>query len=187
MRKTLFAILLALALVLIPAGNAFALTTADVDVTATPAILSISNTPDAWPINSPNTIIKSTTYYSNPGNETTDPGGVVLDSECLFTVTNNGQITADIGIAFPNFTGGAAWANSGTGSATTVAFGASAYVEGGSTPGMTLTVATVPNVIPDLAGGADICWGLRVATPTLVQTVGGLMTAVVVLTAEESL
>lgn len=51
MRKTLFAILLALALVLIPVSTAFAATTATVNVTATPSIVSISNAPATWEVN----------------------------------------------------------------------------------------------------------------------------------------
>jgi len=48
MRKTLLAILLAVALIVIPVGNALAASTADVTVTATPGWVSITNTPDAY-------------------------------------------------------------------------------------------------------------------------------------------
>src|SRR4030042_1817321 len=97
MRKTLFAIMLALALVLIPVGSAFAATTANVTVTATPEILSFTNAPDNWPINTGVLLIRGTTYYSNPGAETTDPSaGGIADGECRFDLYNEGDIALDI-------------------------------------------------------------------------------------------
>jgi hypothetical protein len=190
MKRTILAILLALALVVIPVSSAFAETTQDVTVTASPAILSISNTPDNWPIDSPNKMTHNTTYWSNDVDNTTAPGEPVAAADCRFTVTNNGDITADIGISFPDFDDGAAtllMPNSDTGSATATEFGAKAYREGDANSGAytTLTVASVDDVITNLAGTETKNWGLQVETQTNVFTDGTPMQSVVVLTAEE--
>ena len=140
MRKTLFAIMLALALVLIPVGSAFAATTATVTVTATPSILSITQCPgylgSKLALSTPVTkIVRNTTYYSNPLGDTTAPtGAAVVDGECRFTLTNNGDVNVDITI---NMTDLGTMTN-GEGGYTVngaTSFGASAYVSGSAWPG----------------------------------------------------
>ena len=86
MRRTLIAIVMALALVLIPVGSAFALTTADVTVTATPGFVSITNLPDSW-----------------------DAGTILADTDVdtgghYFTITNASTVAMDINIQCDGWT-----------------------------------------------------------------------------------
>ncbi len=195
MRKIIVAIVLALVLVVSVAVPVVADTTAEVTVTATPAIISISNLPIDWTMNDSgatapgdDAIRHATTYYSNDaGNLIPPTGGGVLDAECRFTVTNDGTVNVDIAIAFADFTLGHAMANSDTGSATATAFGARAYVSGDTTPGPALTVAGTADVIINLPHTASNTkkWGLEVATRTDAFTDPTTMQATVTLTATE--
>jgi len=185
---------LALVLVVSAAVPAFAADTAEVTVTATPAIISISNLPIDWTMNDSaaggdDAIRHATTYYSNDAGNLIPPTGAgVLDAECRFTVTNDGTVNVDIAIAFADFTSGHAMANSDTGSATTTAFGARAYVSGDTTPGPALTVAGTADVIIDLPHTESNTkkWGLEVATRTDAFTDPTSMEATVTLTATEA-
>jgi len=90
-RKTLIAILMALALVVIPVGSAFAQDEDTVTVSATPAYVSIDNNPD------------------------TDSFGVVTEGstpnlsggETNFTITNSSSVAIDITIKCSGWDGGA--------------------------------------------------------------------------------
>ena len=200
MKKTLFAVMLALALVLIPVGSAFAATTADVDVTATPAILSITNAPEAWDINNvafPNgtgMILHNDTYWSNNLDNNVAPTvGGALATECRFAVTNNGDIIADVEVTFPDFDDGGTppvvlMPNNNDGAATADNFGAKVYRELDVPAAYTFVESTgTPAVFADMDPTDIVNWGLQVATKTTVFTVDTPMQAVVTLTAEESL
>jgi hypothetical protein len=76
-RKTLIAILIALALVVIPVGSALAATTADVTVTATPTFISITNSPSSYDFG---VVAESST--PNTG-------------ETNFTITNSSSVAID--------------------------------------------------------------------------------------------
>lgn len=192
MRKIVVAAVLALILVASAAVPAFAADTAEVTVTATPAIISISNLPIDWTMNDSaaggdDAIRHATTYYSNDaGNLIPPTGGGVLDAECRFTVTNDGTVNVDIAIAFLDFTLGHAMPNSNTGSATATEFGARAYVSGDMTPGPPLTVtgADVITGLPHTVSNTKK-WGLEVATRTGAFTDQTTMQATVTLTATE--
>lgn len=97
MKKTLIAILMALALALVPVGNAFAATTADVTVTATPAFISITLAPGqtTWPIG-------VVTAGSTPSTTTT-----------YFTIDNTSTVQTDqtIGVTTATWSGGVTWAH----------------------------------------------------------------------------
>ena len=153
MKRTLFAILLALALVLIPVGSAFADTDATVDVTAHPSILSITNAPATWEVNGLVTpgikIARNTTYYANPLGDTTAPtGGGVLDGECNFTLTNTGDVAADVTIAMTDLGTMTIVAGGYTVNGAT-SFGASAYISGLAFPGGNVNLFTAPAVFFD--------------------------------------
>ena len=167
MRKTLLAILLALALTVVPAAGAFAATSQNVEITATPAYISISNSPGAWVINDVadaggKTILPDTLYYSNPLGDTTSPTvGGVLATECRFTITNTSSVAIDLTIVFPNHIGGDASSNSNTGSNDTTSFGAKTYFTGQASAAWVIAKNAGSDVGYDaLAATTDIEWGL---------------------------
>ena len=195
MRRIIVATVLTLMLVVSAAVPAFAASTDTVTVTATPAIISISNAPSAWTMNDSgattagdDAIRNATTYYSNDNDNTVAPSNPALDSECRFTVTNDGTVNVDIAIAFADFTLGHAMPNSDSGSATATEFGARAYVSQVATPGPALTVVGTADVITNLPHSASNTkkWGLQVATRTDAFTDDTQMQATVTLTATEA-
>jgi len=103
-RKTLLAILLALALVVIPAVGVLAAPSQDVTITATPATyVSISNNTPSWTVG---TVDKNTDYWWK-GSAPSWPLG---DGGCTATITNDGNVTENIAIKGANFTsGGVGW------------------------------------------------------------------------------
>ena len=197
MRKTLFAILLALALVLIPVGSAFAATTADVDVTATPSILSITvvdkggtPTPANWVVNdvgevTGQRIVRNTDYYSNPVDDETAPSNPVLAGECHFTLDNDGDVTADIDINMTDL--GAMTIIAGGYTVNDAdSFGASAYIEGLAWPGAVVNLFTADTLFLDDFAPGDIDFGVALLTQSGSFTVPGDLTGNINLTAEES-
>jgi|GEM_PF-1611224 len=196
MRRIIIATVLALVLAVSAAVPAFAFsTTADVTVSATPAIVSISNDPSAWTMNDStataggdNVIRKATTYYSNDAGNLIAPAATVIDADCRFTVTNDGTVPVDIAIDMADFVGGLdPMVNSDLGTADVGKFGAKAYVSGGSNAGTPITVAGVADVIanlPDSTGNTKK-WGLIVATQTDDFTDATLTDSAVTLTASE--
>jgi len=166
--------MLALALVVIPAGNAFAANTATVTVTATPAKLSITVvdktapfTPASWVVNDVaegggKLILKSTTYYANPLGDTTVPVGVV-DGECLFTLTNDGDVNADVTISMTDLglmtiVAGGYLVNGAT------SFGASAYISGTAFPGGNVNLSTAPAAFQTTMVPGSVDWGVALLT-----------------------
>lgn len=190
-------------------SGAQAATSDTIEVTATPAWVAISVTPDSWLVNSlpdqdatpdpspalrtgDSLIRRNATYYSNPtlvkGNVTGPAGATWADSECLFTLTNNSTVTADIYVSFPNFTGGQTMTNGGTGTPGANTFGAYTYVSGGSAAGI-LAVAdnSTDKVKADVAAdNGTFKFGLKLLTQTAKWTVQGTMTSTVLVSAFEA-
>jgi len=195
MRKILVSAVLALVLVTSAAVPAFAADYADVTVTATPAIIAITNAPTDWTMNDSgatapgdDAIRHASTYYSNDADNTAQPSATVDDGECRFLLTNTGTLNLDIAIAFSDFTLGDTMPNSDTGSATATDFGAKAYVSGDSFPGSELTVAGTAQVIANLPHTASNTkkWGVVVYTRTDAFTSTTSMEATITLTATEA-
>jgi hypothetical protein len=104
MKKTILAILLALAMVLMPVGSAFADTTAGVTITATPTYIALTNSQATWTMG---TIVENTTYYWTADGLV--PAEPLSDGDMKSTITNTGSVTEDIDIKCANFTGGTPW------------------------------------------------------------------------------
>lgn len=209
MRKTILAILLALALVLIPVGNAFAASSVGVTVVATPAILSIDVTPLSWCINwadtagghsgpaylpyGDNVTRWNTLYFSNPLGDNVTPTslGAVGDTECLFTFTNNTIAPIKITCKMGDFVGGDLMKNGGGGwnlTPTDNVFGASAYVSNTAWPTAAVTLSYTDNLtVPSLAAspgpGNTIKWGVALYTQADAFTVAGEMNSTITCTA----
>jgi hypothetical protein len=106
MKRILVTLLLVSALVLTQAIPAFAATTADVTITATPEYLSItvSNSPNTWAIGA---IAEATTVYWTA--DTLVPAEPLVDGDMKETITNAGSVTSDVTVECADFTGGAGW------------------------------------------------------------------------------
>jgi hypothetical protein len=91
MRKTLIALLLAVALTVIPVGSALAASTQDVTITATPTFISITN--DSATGNN---------YNFGVVAESGTPG----TGETYFTITNDSTVDIDIDIQCDGWEGG---------------------------------------------------------------------------------
>ena len=189
-RLRLILILGVAALLIIPAGAVLAATSQDVEVTATPSYMSIANAPATWAINDVadaggKTILKGTTYYSNPLGDTTVPSDPVVDGECRFTITNTSSVAIDLTVNFPSHTGGDASTNGDTGSAGATSFGAYSYCTGMTySTGKVIAKITGSDAMKTgLAATTNIKWGLTYSSQTDDWGSGTAMTSTVVITA----
>lgn len=177
MRRLIVSLALALVLVFSFALPAFALTTADVTVTATPEYLAITNTGGNWTIG---IVAENTTKWGTAtGAAPTEAG--FLDTEMKWTATNTGSIDSDIGVHTHNFTGTVGWTLSGTvvGLNTVVlAFGKTGTV--GKAACLKLVDTTSQELSHQLAAGGHIDWCMYLDTGTFDE--GSAKSATVTLT-----
>ena len=170
MKKTILAILMAVALIVIPVGNALAASSVDVTVTASPAVISLTVLPTTWDINDEvagdGLVRINTTYYANPTGDETAPNNPVVDGDCRFTFTNDGTVNIDIACDFADFTSGDAMQNSEGGYTVNGAndFGASGYASGAAWPGGAVDFLSTGSAefIDDLAVSGTIMWGAAI-------------------------
>ena len=190
MRKTLIAIALALALVTVPVGSAFAANPVVVSVTATPAYVSLSLDVNTWEINGiavPGSKIKpSTTYYANPLGDTTVPATPIVAGACRFQFTNDGNVAINITCNFVDFAGIVMTNGAGgytVSGATT--FGASGYAVGVDLPGVIFKKPTTGSGV--FISGLDATnvkkWGVALKTQSGVFTSATPMTSTITCTA----
>jgi len=166
-RRTIIAILLALALAVIPAANAFAAKTADVTVTATGAKLSIAIT--AGSPHDFGTVLESDT---------------VASALTQFTLTNNGTVAADIVIHGHNSTvggGGTLWTLADAPGTDTYAM----QFSRNSAPGWTVIKTTDVTYMSNLAALGTDQFGLQLSTPTSITDTTNQQTMLVTLTASK--
>jgi len=189
---------MALALVVIPAGNAFAASSVGVTVTADPLFLSITNLPTTWTINGlgggteSGQIAVNTTYYANPipnADDTTPPSATVLGTECYFEVTNAaGAETCDLTVTWGAFTGGGAdMTNSDLGTNDTTKYGAYCWYSGMTTYASSKvpvkTSASTKMYTTGLAAAGTLKWGVEIKTRTNDWTGGTASTSTLTITA----
>ena len=196
MRKTLIAILLALALTVVPAAGVFAASSQDVTVTADPLYLCITNTPNTWTINGlgggteSGKIKPNITYYANPitdGDDTTPPSATVVDSECNFTVTCcTGAVTCDLTVTWGAFTtGDADMTNSDAGTNGVDTYGAYCWYSGMLYANKVIVQTSGSAKMYDagLAADASLKWGVEILTRTNDWTGGTSSTSTLTITA----
>jgi uncharacterized ubiquitin-like protein YukD len=111
----------------IPVG-ATATTSQNITVTNTPQFISISNNTSTYNFNATGAahlgVLPNTTYYSNPGGQTTAPtSGGVVDGECAFDITDASSVAVDLTVNAADMSTGSD--NSTNGNTTTP--GASSY------------------------------------------------------------
>lgn len=189
--RLLIAIVAAMVMALLPTTGALAATTAPVTITALPAYIALTVSPNGWTVNDlvgaggtpKGTIKEDTIYYSNPLGDCTVPSDPVVDGECYFTITNTSSITTDVFINVGDFTGGSAEmtnSNDGTNSGTN--FGCYSYCTGMTYSSGKVVCKSSASALTkaDLAPSTNIKFGVMIETRTNAWTGGTASTSVMV-------
>lgn len=152
MKKLLRALVaLTLALVSLPVGSILAATTADVSVTATPAFVSISVSPDnyGYGVVSASATPSTTTSY--------------------FTITNSSTVVTDntIAVTTATWAGGVTWTHSDTATPGSDTVGLSSNKGGTWGVGDVIVKYNSPNILADdQAATTNWSFGLKLYAPT---------------------
>lgn len=128
MKKLVISVVLAVALVIVPASGVLAADTATVTVTAVPSYIDISIDNTAWTLNGisgSGALDINTTYYSQAsGDETTTFGDPVTAVSAWHSVTNSSGINITLKSDMSNFANGTVPMTNGNGTAGANAFAA---------------------------------------------------------------
>jgi hypothetical protein len=128
-------------------------------VAYTPAVgFNISNTPTTENLG---VVADSSTYYAYGS----APSNPVVDGECTFTITNNGD-AADIDIKATDFTGGTTW-NLVSGAPSTNEVRVTAYCSGDNPASGVVVANTDQELYDGLASSSTIKWDFKFETGTL--------------------
>jgi hypothetical protein len=171
-RKTLIAILLALALVVIPVSSALAATDADVQVTAKPGKISISVAPTSYTFN-------DVTIDSTPST-----------AENFFAVTNKCGVESDntIMVVNPTWTGGAtAWTHADDGNAGDDIVALLANQDGTWGTGDVIVTTGGADLALDIVKKADWNFGLMMLAPSDISDFGDKVNTVRITAAESTM
>lgn len=192
MRKTLLAILLAVALVVVPAAGVFAATTDTVTVNATPVFISIAVTQASWTINDggDDLIRKDTEYYATVANTTTPPSATVVNADCFFDLNNSSTVATDITLTCTDFSGGDNWTNAESKTNGANAFAMLSYFVGDSwtnfaTSGVVVKKSGSSVGKSDLAATTGIKFGIGFDSPTGDPTSGAAQSGTLTVSAAE--
>lgn len=162
MRKTLLAILMALALVVIPVGSVLAANPEQVTITATPDFLGIENTPSSFDFD---TVTADTDEATGEAN---------------FTLTNVSNVEIDTTIGCNGWSGTLTWTYGPSAQDT----GQLSFGTGGGYNTVVPSGSTVA-FVSDMAAYATQDWGLELDAP-LSFTHGYVQTTTVTITATAS-
>ena len=152
-RRAILAVILALALVLVPSSGVFAATTADITVTATPQYIAIAMA---------------------AGNDTYDFGVVATSAtpstaEDYFNVVNSSTVVTDntISVTTATWSGGVTWTHSDTNTPGEDTAGLLANQDGTWGVSDVIVKNSDPNILADdQAATTDWAFGLKLAAPT---------------------
>lgn len=187
MKKILTVLLLVVSLSLLMSVPAQA---TDITVTASPSYLSFSSAPTTWTLNGitgGGKIDENTTYYANPGGDTSSPSATVVDGECQFTWTNDSSVNITVTVNCGAFTGGdATMTNSGTGSNGATTYGAYSWYSGMTYSSKVIVQSSGSSTLyTTTSAGEDKKWGAEITTRTDSWTGSGDSTATMTITAAE--
>jgi hypothetical protein len=166
-----------------------ALTSAVVTVTNTTQYVAISNNLSSYNFNATGAahlgVLPSTTYYSNPGGQTTAPSATVVDGECAFDVTDASSVAVDIVANASDMSGGTDNSTNGnTGTAGATSYGSYTYVSGVLLSSKVLCKSSASaTAISNLGASANKYWGLMLLEQTNAWTGVTAATFTITLTA----
>ena len=167
-----FTILTVFSTGILNATQAFAASTASITVTNTPQFLSMTNNVSTYNFNATGAahagVLPSTTYYSNPGGQTTAPSSTVVDGECAFQITDASSVAIDIVFTASNFSGGSDNSTNGnTGTAGATSYGAYTYVSGVALASkVECSSSASATGISNLGASSTKYWGLMINEQT---------------------
>jgi hypothetical protein len=178
MKKVLISILGVLCIVLVPSASAFAATTANVAVTATPTFIALTNSEATWAMG---IVAASTSYWWTAAGTVPDPAEFEA-ADMKSTITNTGSVAEDIDIHTNDFAGGAGWALHATVPGENIVV-LSAGITGCANEAAMLDLVdtTSQELKSDLAAAGTVKWCMLLKTGTF--TDGVVKTTTVVLTA----
>jgi hypothetical protein len=185
----LVSFILSIGLIVGMAVPAMAATTAVVTVTNTTQFISITNNLGTYNFNAAGAahagVLVNTTYYSNPGGQTTAPSATVVDGECAFDVTDASSVSVDIVINSSNMaTGSDNSTNGNTGTQGTTTYGAYTYVSGLLLSAKVLCKSSASDTaISTLGATANKYWGFQINEQTNAWTGATPATFTITLTA----
>jgi len=172
MKRLIISVVLALSLLIVPVSGALAVSSQDVEVTADPIYVSISNTPTSEALGL--VAENSTTWAIGPA-----PADPLVDAGCTFTVTNDGEVAVNINIQATDFTGGLGWTLASTVGEATVVMKAGKL--GDAHTAMIVLTTSSEAFISSLATTSSMKWEFNLQTGTF--TDGVLKTNAITLTA----
>jgi hypothetical protein len=176
-------ILAVLTAILVPAQSAFAASSANVTINATPQKISITNSPSTVDIGNPG---EGDTFWQTSDNLTpafSGSGGAVESGKGYFTLTNTSPTsTVNVSIRGSNMTGGTAWTLAGT--VGSDQYKVTAYQEGSATA----VVLTASNqaFISNLTASTAKKWIYRMDMPSTFTNDNQAMTTTITLTAAKA-
>lgn len=190
MKRTLYAIVISLALIILIGQSVLAATAQTVVVTAEPNYISFANSPGTWTANGitgSGVIDVNTTYYSNPLGDTTPPSATVADGECRFTVTNSSTVNIDYFVNCSDFSGGDAdMTNSNTGSNDATSYGGYSWYSGMTYSSKVVMKSSSSDALATGQSGASFKWGAEIKTQTDAWAGGSASTADMVISVQAS-
>jgi hypothetical protein len=147
LKRIILTTLSVLVLSTIPFASAFAATTANVTVTATPSFVAITNSPSTYDFA---TVAASATPASGTG---------------TFTISNTSSVAINITIWAVAFTGGTGWTLNTTGSPGADQAGLYAGITGSTYPTV-VTTSPGAELAHSITASASQTWGLKLMVPT---------------------
>jgi len=167
MRRGLWSVGFALALVLVSAVPALAATTAEVTVTATPEYVAMTNSEDTWAVGN---VAESTTYWWT--SDDLAPAEPFIDGDMNSTITNAGSVAMDVDIKVAAFTGGVGWSISTDDSPGEDEVSLRAGITGtANEAAMVQVITTDEELVSDLAAAATKKWCMELETGTFTDGV----------------
>jgi hypothetical protein len=168
LKLRILSIALVLAFALIPVGSAFADTTQDVTITATPTFISITNSEATWAIG---TVAASTSKWWTAAGTAPAPEPFEAD-DMKSIITNGGTIAIDVSMHTHNFTGGVGWTLHGTVPGENIVV-LSAGVTGCTNEAAMLDFVdtTAQELVDNLAAAGTIKWCMLLKTGTFTDGV----------------
>jgi len=163
----ILSLVLVLMSVFIPVGSAFAASTFDVTITATPTFISISNDTATWVMGA---ILEGTTYWwSSTGNAPAEP---FVDGGMKSTITNGSSVPITLSIHAHDFTGGVGWALSNTTVGSNIVMLYAGNTSTVNAAGMKNLTDTWSQTMATGFSGATLKWCMKLATGTFTDGVG---------------
>ena len=164
MKKAMVLVLVVFGLLFLPAGTAFAATTQDVAINATPTYIAIANSPDNYGFG----LVAASSNAST--------------TERYFNVTDSSTVNTDVSIGCnATWAGGEGWTHSDTATIGTNQTGMKAS-DGDSTFDIIVKNSSPNDLVGNNVAGTDWDWELRLMAPSAF-TDGVLKTNTVTLTA----